>query len=325
LPLPDRRITARYRARYNYAHHVPGALLKTSYGCPYSCRFCFCVEIAGHQYRRRPIEEVGAELALIVEPNVFIVDDDFLVSRAAVREFCALIDRLGTRKRFICFGRADFIARNEDVIAQFAQRGLDSVFVGIESFKQSDLDQFNKRMSVSVSERAAEVLHRHGVELCGGVIAGPDWGKADFRSLAAWLHRFHINFVNIQPLVPMPHTPIHGDYAGQLLLSPDEHEKWDLTHLAIRPTKLTPTEYYAEILRAYFSTTASVGSLAYIARRAGTRVAWKCLRGSLRVVWHYLRMMAQYKDVEVYHGPPGSENAAHPTHDPRRPGPPGQT
>lgn len=300
LPMPDRNITAKYRKYYDYAYHVPCALLKTSFGCPYSCKFCFCVEITGHSYFERELAPVMEELKVIEEPNVFIVDDNFLVSRNRIISFCKLLEENNINKKFIIFGRADFIVKNPDMIELLAKHGLDAVFVGIESFKQSDLNDFNKKTDVETSEKASEVLYKYNVDLYAGAIVGPDWDKKDFRNFAKWIRRMHIRYVNLQPLVPLPGTPIYDDYKGRLLLDEKEYEKWDLTHLAIMPTNLSPTSYYYEIIRGYFRTTASLSSLNYIRKKCGMKVAVKCFRGAMKMLWHYIRMMWEYRKVKKY-------------------------
>ena len=103
LPMPDREITARYRKYYDYAYHVPCALLKTSFGCPYNCKFCFCVQITQNQYYERELAPVIEELKQIKEPNVFIVDDNFLVNRNRIITFCKLLDDNNINKKFIIF------------------------------------------------------------------------------------------------------------------------------------------------------------------------------------------------------------------------------
>lgn len=300
LPMPDRKITAKYRKHYDYAYHVPCALLKTSFGCPYSCKFCFCVEITDHSYYERELAPVIEELKVIEEPNVFIVDDNFLVSRDRIVTFCKLLEENNINKKFIIFGRADFIVKNPDMIELLAKHGLDAVFVGIESFKQSDLNDFNKKTDVETSEKASTVLYENNVDLYAGAIVGPDWDKKDFKNFAKWIKRMHIRYVNLQPLVPLPGTPIYDDYKGRLLLDEKEYEKWDLTHLAIMPTKLTPTSYYFEIIRGYFRTTASFSSLNYIRKKCGLKVAIKCFRGAMKMLWHYIRMMWEYRKVKKY-------------------------
>jgi len=44
--LPERNLPKRYTDKYYYLFQTRCALIKTSYGCPYSCTFCFCKEIA---------------------------------------------------------------------------------------------------------------------------------------------------------------------------------------------------------------------------------------------------------------------------------------
>lgn len=300
LPMPDRHITDRYRKHYDYAYHVPCALLKTSFGCPYNCKFCFCVEITNHSYYERELAPVIEELKVIEEPNVFIVDDNFLVNRERIKTFCELLDKNNIHKTFIIFGRADFIVKNPDMIELLSNHGLDAVFVGIESFKQSDLNDFNKKCDVETSEKASEILYKYNVDLYAGAIVGPDWDKKDFKNFAKWIRSMHIRYVNLQPLVPLPGTQIYDDYKGRLLLKEEEYEKWDLTHLAIMPTRLTPTKYYLEIIKGYFRTTASLSSLRYMRKKCGFKVAAKCFKGAMKMLWHYIKMMWEYRSVRKY-------------------------
>lgn len=300
LPKPDRKSTKRYRKQYDYAYHAPCALLKTSFGCPYQCKFCFCVSITNHSYWERELMPVIEELKEIEEPNVFIVDDNFLVSRERITEFCRLLDEHNIRKTFIIFGRADFIVKNPDMIELLSQHGLDAVFVGIESFKQSDLNDFNKKTDVETSAKASEILYKNGVDLYAGAIVGPDWDKDDFKNFVKWIRSMHIRFVNLQPLVPLPGTEIYAQYENQLLLKREEYEKWDLTHLAIMPTKLTPTQYYRQIIKGYFHTTSSLSSLWYMYKKTNFRIAAKCLFGAFKMWWHYIRMIFEYRKVDVF-------------------------
>ena len=300
LPMPDRNSTSRYRKYYDYAYHVPCALLKTSFGCPYNCKFCFCVQITGHEYYERELSPVIEEIKQIEEPNIFIVDDNFLVNRNRIITFCKLLDENNIHKKFIIFGRADFIVNNPDMIKLLSEHGLDAIFVGIESFKQSDLNDFNKKTDVETSEKASEVLYKYNVDLYAGAIVGPDWDKQDFKNFAKWIRKMHIRYVNLQPLVPLPATPFYDDYKNQLLLKREEYEKWDLTHLAIMPTKLTPSQYYFEIIRGYFRTTASFSSLRYIRKKCGIKVEIKCFRGAMKMLWHYIKMIWEYRKVKKY-------------------------
>lgn len=300
LPRPDRKSTAKYRKYYDYAYHAPCALLKTSFGCPYSCKFCFCVSITDHSYWERELGPIIEELKEITEPNVFIVDDNFLVSRERIIEFCRLLDENNIHKTFIIFGRADFIVKNPDMIELLSKHGLDAIFVGIESFKQSDLNDFNKRTDVETSQKASEILYKNGVDLYAGAIVGPDWDKKDFKNFVKWIRSMHVRFVNLQPLVPIPGTEIYDQYKNQLLLKREEYEKWDMTHIAIMPTKLTPTQYYRQIIKGYRNTTSSLSSLWYMYKKTNLKIAVKCFIGAIKMWWHYVRMIFEYRKIGTY-------------------------
>jgi radical SAM superfamily enzyme YgiQ (UPF0313 family) len=298
--MPDRNLTKKYRHKYDYAYHAPCALLKTSFGCPYSCTFCFCIEITRHCYYERDLEIAISELKEITEPNVFIVDDNFLVSKERIAKFCELLKKNNIKKKFIVFGRADFIVNNEDSIKLLSEHGLDAVFVGIESFKQADLDNFNKRTNADVSEKASEILYRYGVDLYAGAIVGPDWDRNDFKEFIKWLKRMHIRFTNLQPLVPLPGTSLYEEYKNQLLLKREEYEKWDLTHIAIIPTKISPSRYYWEIIKGYFKTSSSFSSVMYIYKKCGFKIAYKCVSGAIVMLWHYFKMMFEYRGLKPH-------------------------
>ena len=113
---PNRKITQRYRASYYYVFHNPCALVKTSYGCPYTCSFCFCRQVTGDKYYERDVADVIEEIKRIKEPEIYIVDDNFLYSKKRVEKFCDLLEQEGIKKRFLIYGRADFIAQNEKTI-----------------------------------------------------------------------------------------------------------------------------------------------------------------------------------------------------------------
>jgi hopanoid C-3 methylase len=249
---PARQFTARYRARYYYLFHRPCALLKTSYGCPHACGFCYCRAITRGAYSERPLDGVMAELASIDEEDVYIVDDNFLVSRERVLAFCAQLDARGIHKRFLVYGRADFIAAHPDVIETFARTGLRAVIVGLESCDQAELDRYQKNSTVSENEAAVRVLSRHGVDCYATIIIPATWKRRDFRNLGRWLRTLDLAYVNLQPLTPLPGTEdASAEPPGELRIARDDFAKWDLAHVVVKPVHMSASRYYANILWLY--------------------------------------------------------------------------
>jgi uncharacterized repeat protein (TIGR02543 family) len=133
LPVVDRSLTDRYRKKYYYSYRMPCALLKTSFGCPYQCSFCYCTRITNYEYYVRELEPVMQEIMDLKEDAVFIVDDNFLVDKERIKVFCELLEKHNIHKNFYYSARADYIANNEDVIELLMKHGFDTVFVGLES------------------------------------------------------------------------------------------------------------------------------------------------------------------------------------------------
>ncbi len=287
-PFPDRSKVARYRHRYYYLFHNPCALIKTSFGCPFQCNFCFCREITDQQYFERPITKVMEELAEIPEREIYIVDDNFLVSAERVTAFCNELERRNMDKRFLVYGRADFIAAHPEVISRFAENGLRAVIVGIESCRDEDLERFNKKSSLEINEKAVAVLAQHQVDCYATMILGMDWSSADFRNLGKWLKEMDLSFVNLQPFTPLKGTAVAADHEQDLRVPRSEYEKWDLAHLVLRPSKLSVSGYYWNIIKLYYTVTFRPKSMFRLLRRFGLAENLRLFAGSNRVTLQYL-------------------------------------
>lgn len=143
---PDREAVSKYRKKYYYMFHNPCALIKTSYGCPYDCSFCFCKEITDRQYFTRDMDDVMDELESLPEEEIYIVDDDFLYSIKRLQSFIEQIKKRKIHKKFLVYGRADFIVKNIDILRKLKEVGLQAVIVGIESLREKDLKSYNKKL-----------------------------------------------------------------------------------------------------------------------------------------------------------------------------------
>jgi hopanoid C-3 methylase len=285
--LPFRALPTRYLNKYYYLFQENCALIKTSVGCPYQCNFCFCKEIA--PYAAREIDDVIRELIQIPQKEVYIVDDDFLFNRQRLLGFVAALKKQDIHKHFLCYGRADFIADNEDVILELHNVGLTAVIVGVEASEQEQLNTYNKKTTINDNENALAILQKYGIECYATVILGVDWTKEDFHRLYDFIKRNKLIFVNLQPLTPMPATPYFDQYKDRLLIPYDQHEKWDMAHLVIAPTKLSVRKYYLEIFKLYYKITINPRSVAIMLKRYGMRSNIKLSLGAFKISVQYLK------------------------------------
>lgn len=286
---PDRQITEKYRANYNYIYHNNCATIKTSFGCPYKCNFCFCTQITN--YSTRDIDDVLDELEEIKEDNVFIVDDNFLVCRDRLIAFCKGLEERNIKKHYIAFGRADFIAANEDVVILLHKYGFDAFFVGIESFKSTELSDFAKQSSVEQNIKAINILENNGLQCYSGLIVAEDWVKEDFDTLIKYLNSFKHPLVNIQPITPMPGTPLFTTYKYPIILDRERYGRWDMAHLAFEPLKMSRRKYYYHIVRAYLKTSANKTQRKFIRETYGMKVYKRIKKGARKIFFQYLALM----------------------------------
>lgn len=286
---PNREITKKYRKDYNYIYHNNCATIKTSYGCPYKCNFCFCTQIC--DYSTRVLENVLDELEKVEEKNVFIVDDNFLVSRKRIIDFIDGLERRNIKKHYIAFGRADFITENEDLIILLKEHGFDAFFVGIESFKKSELSDFSKQSTVEENIKAINILERNGMQCYSGLIVGEDWVKKDFDTLIEYLNSFEHPLVNIQPITPMPGTPLYDEYKYEIVMPKEKYECWDMAHVVFKPVNMKTRLYYYHIVRAYLKTSANKKQRKFIKEKYGMKVYRRVKKGATKIFFQYLKLM----------------------------------
>ena len=289
LPFPNRKITSKYRDHYNYIYHNKCATLKASFGCPYKCKFCFCTQVC--EYSARSIDSVLDEIEEIEEQNIFIVDDDFLVSKERIRAFITGLESRNINKHYIAFGRADFIADNEDLIIELHKHGFDAFFVGIESFKNSELSDYTKKSSVETNIKAVNILEKNGLQCYSGLIVGEDWVKEDFDTLINYLNSFEHPLVNIQPITPMPGTPLFDEYKYEIEVARENYAWWDMAHVVFKPVNMNKRFYYYHILRAYLKTSANKKQRQFIRVRYGKTVYNRVKHGATRIFFQYLRLL----------------------------------
>lgn len=289
--LPFRGLPKKYTESYYYLFQNKCALIKTSYGCPYKCNFCFCKEITS--YFARPINDVIQELLTIIQEEVYIVDDDFLFNAVRLKEFIEEIKKHNIKKRFLVYGRADFIAEHESLIEELSHIGLSAVIVGVEAASQEELDSYNKKSNMNHNISAIRILQKYHIECYATVILGIDWDKSHFERLYQFIKANRLVFVNLQPFTPMPGTDYFKLYKDQLIIPYEESEKWDMAHLVVRPDKISVRCYYLYILLLYYKITVTPKNIVYMFRRYGVFTTLKLSIGAGKITVQYIKKVVK--------------------------------
>jgi len=198
---PDRRI-------FEGKNYLPVALVETSRGCPFQCDFCSIGAVFQGTYRRRPVEEIVAELRTVREKYVFFVDDNIIGDPTGARELFEAIAPLGIQ--WMSQGSLHAL-KDESLVRQMAQSGCMGLLIGFESLEERNLAAMGKRINkVAEYSAALDRLRRAGIFVYGTFIFGYPHDTAEsFEKSVSFAKEQNLFLAAFNHLVPFPGTPLY--------------------------------------------------------------------------------------------------------------------
>jgi radical SAM superfamily enzyme YgiQ (UPF0313 family) len=243
MPLPERKLTAKYRKHYYSEWMKPLASVRTSKGCPHRCNFCALWKISKGRYLTRNPEKIVEELETIDEKYVFFADDESLLDVDRMTELARLIKYAGIKKRYYLYGRSDTIARNPGLLAKWREVGLEKVFIGLEFFKVKDLEFVRKSSTLDDNRQAIRILHDLGIDEHASLIVRPEFTTADFRAFRQYCRDLGLRYAGFAVLTPLPGTDLYEDTKSRIMAR--NYDYFDFIHTVL-PTALPLQDFYRE-------------------------------------------------------------------------------
>ncbi len=154
----------------------PLASIRTSKGCPHRCNFCALWKLTAGRYLKRNRKKLVEELAGIDEKFVFFADDESLVDASRMKTLARLIREAGIRKSYFLYGRSNTVA-NPEVLEMWKEIGLERVFVGLEFFRDEDLQYIRKGSTAGDNENAVKVLQDLDIDIYASFIVRPEFKR----------------------------------------------------------------------------------------------------------------------------------------------------
>ncbi|HET7600396.1 MAG TPA: radical SAM protein [Gemmatimonadales bacterium] len=304
LPLPDRRLTLRYRRRYHHAFDTPSACVETSRGCPFDCNFCSIWVFYQRRARRRSPERIVEDLEQVRalgEDRVFFTDDIAFLQHDAYEQLALKIKEAGLKHHYSCETRADLIVRYRDLFPLWKEVGLKTVFLGIEKVDDVGLDSIRKRTKggATTNLEAIEILRGNGITPMTSLITDPAWGEEDFDRLEQYLSLLHLPCPTFTILTPLPGTELWESRKHELVT--DDYTLFDVMHLVL-PSKLPPERFYQRFAGLYGRVDANA-RLTWPAVRNLTRLV---LQGKSFAVRRVLQAARELRNAKAFLAHPGS-------------------
>ncbi len=309
LPLPDRRLSARYRRWYHHGFASPSACLETSRGCPFDCNFCSIWVFYQRRARRRSAEYIIEDLGQVKalgETHVFFTDDIAFLQRDAYETLGREIQRAALAMDYSCETRADLVVRYRDLFRLWKAIGLNTIFLGVERIDEAGLAAVRKRTKggAHTNLEAIRILQAEGITPMTSLITDPSWDEKDFDRLEEFVQLARLPNPTFTVLTPLPGTELWETDRDRV--TTDDYAYFDVMHLVL-PSRLPPERFYQRFARLY--------TLADVRTQFGLRALVKLvgmgLRGKgwvVRRVWSAVREM---RDPRAYLCYPGSRPKPH--------------
>lgn len=226
------------------------ASLRTSLGCPFSCSFCVVHHVMRGKYLQRKPEDVVDEIASLKEKYIYFVDDEMFVNTKRVKRIAVLLMERGVKKRYISWARSDTIAEHPELFRLWRRAGLDTVYVGLESMNNSQLDNYNKRTSMESNRKAIEFFREIGITLHAAFIVHPNFTVEDFQSLQREVKNICPAEITFTVLSPSPGTELGRKHQNDFICDP--YRFYDCMHTLL-PTRLPIRQFYRHFSELYIT------------------------------------------------------------------------
>ncbi len=204
------------------------AFLFTTRGCTMRCKFCQ-TPCFTEGLNNLPIDSIDDVLRRYSEnkvQSVFIMDDNFFQYRDYSEKVIKLFPKYDLNWG-VCTRAENLVGR----IEEFKDMGMFMCIIGVESMRQENLDDINKRMSLDLLKETIQELHNNNIYIHGTYMLGyPSDTEESIREDIDELSQMGIDSLQITILTPYPRTPLWDEIKEKYGIFGD-YEDFDSYHL----------------------------------------------------------------------------------------------
>jgi len=231
--------------------------IQTTRGCPFDCEFCSVTAFYGRKYRKRPVEQVLAELQGLKKNNafVFFVDDNIVADRTYSLPLFQGMKGMGLK--WLSHAPIDF-ASDPELMRAAGESGCLGMFVGFESLNQESLAAMGKVTNRAQSFMAnAQAFRDNGIGILGSFVLGYDGETPEiFPKLLRFCEDARLEAAIFPLLTPYPGTAVRRRLEAEGRIIPSSWSDYDMEHINFQPKGMTIAqlqEGYDWLNRSFYS------------------------------------------------------------------------
>lgn len=183
----------------------------TMRGCPYRCTFCY--QPWGHKPGSHSVDFIINAIKYLKEQfNIDFIsfqDDEFMVNKKKIQEFCEKRNRFFPDLLWSCTGRANVVAHNEELVRLMRNGGCVLISFGFESGSERMLDSMHKMQTIEEMERTVQICRKYGLPVPASFIIGmPGEDDRSCQKTVDFCIRNNIPLDSLMFATPYPGTEI---------------------------------------------------------------------------------------------------------------------
>ena len=260
----------------DYSYELLGerlALLETTRGCNFSCKFCF-KKMYGKGVRKKEKDQIFEEIEFVVKKqrahSIYFFDLEFTQDLEIVEYVCQKMKVFKGRVKWCCQTRPDLV--DKSLLNYMAGSGCELIHYGIESGSERILDLVGKKTNLEGIKRAITETHSAGIRTaCFFLFGFPGETDEERRETVAFAKQLNPTYASFHTVTAYPGTTFYHSMS---------REKRPGTHPR-KPLEIPNLDRF--IRRAFFS---------YYLRPA---YLLQCLFGGNRRLWiHQARLLWEF-------------------------------
>ena len=252
--LPD--LNKYYRAAVTNYKRLPSTSLITSRGCAGQCVFCakdifgkFC-RFHSAEYVVKMIEYLRKRYGI---KDISFYDDNFLLSRKRVIDFCNLVIKKKIDITWCCDTRIDIV--NKEILKLMKKAGCWQVVYGIESGSQKILDNLHKNITLKQIEDAVKWSKDAGLEVRAFFIIGnPGETKETILETINFMKKLPLDDFFLSYFTIFPGSPISriAEKYGKVRQGYKYKDKININFIPNGLTEQELRKYYKKAFREFY-------------------------------------------------------------------------
>ena len=203
----------------------------TTRGCPMQCSFCSSAAMHGKKIRERSVENIVDEIEYLKTnydiDTIAFMDDTFTLKKRKVMAICDEILKRNIEIMWGCTSRVDTL--DEKLLKKMKEAGCITIFIGVESADQQQLDNMCKNTTIAKIENAFTIAHKLKIRTIASVALGmPGDTKEIMNKTVKFVHKLKPNYAIYSLATPYPGTRFYKEAFEKNLIKIKDWSKYTL-------------------------------------------------------------------------------------------------